>query len=736
MNHNILNKIEVCICILAFMGAAHGQTIINFEDSYNQTFNENGEKVLLKTFQQFKNIDKRPDSFSIRSDNEIYYRPNILNFIENINTNNPLKINQPIYNFNGYNGDVLIVDDEGDGNATSIQEAIDIAKPFDTIMVYSGVYNENITINKELNIIGLKTEYETGVDYGKPKIIGISGSSIVNIISDYTNFSGFNITQSNTNPSNVLFGIEIYANFSNIYNNEISNLVFGDGILVEGSENRVVNNSIHDNPYYGIISISSLDDLYVNNTFSNNTMSNNLYGGLAISGQVKSYVSNNSFYNDGMFAVPPIDIEVYNNFVNGKPLIYLQNTSNFTIDGDAGQILILQCDNITIIGQEISNTICAMEIIESQNCILINNTISQCIESGLYIVLSDNILVENNKLILNGYEIVDEQTNGTVTSYYGTGLTAAYSSNLIVQNSSISENYAGGIGFQVVNDSILFNNNIEGNLFGAWLMFSSRNEIYNNNFFNNDWNNIYLIDFQSIPDAVINLPDSTNNVIWFNNLYPTKDYSNNTRTINIGPFEIKLSNTLCSEDYTWYNSNQWDNGAIGNYWSMQWLRYDLDYDGINDVPTKIPIYGIDNYPLIAPINEVPDNTSPNVEIKFPEEGRLYFGNIIPSVRSPFNNTGIFSFWIKPLELKIYATDESGISFAFVYIDEYNPEKPLGNKLVPLRYRGSDIYTGYLDFPLFGPHTLIFVVGDKYGFNLFIKEMEVTCLYLPIPYFIS
>lgn len=46
--------------------------------------------------------------------------------------------------------DVIIVDDEGDGDYTSIKEAVNNANPGDTIEVYSGTYYEhNITIEKE-----------------------------------------------------------------------------------------------------------------------------------------------------------------------------------------------------------------------------------------------------------------------------------------------------------------------------------------------------------------------------------------------------------------------------------------------------------------------------------------------------------------------------------------------------------------------------------------------------------
>ena len=51
-------------------------------------------------------------------------------------------------------GNTLYVGGSGPNNYTSIQDAIDNASDGDTIYVYSGIYYENVVINKRINLIG------------------------------------------------------------------------------------------------------------------------------------------------------------------------------------------------------------------------------------------------------------------------------------------------------------------------------------------------------------------------------------------------------------------------------------------------------------------------------------------------------------------------------------------------------------------------------------------------------
>ena len=75
-------------------------------------------------------------------------------------------------NLNLANENVIVVDDEGDGDFVSIQAAINAAKDGDTIEVYSGIYHENLVVNKRVSLIGIPYELGEGNDEGKPVIEG------------------------------------------------------------------------------------------------------------------------------------------------------------------------------------------------------------------------------------------------------------------------------------------------------------------------------------------------------------------------------------------------------------------------------------------------------------------------------------------------------------------------------------------------------------------------------------
>jgi nitrous oxidase accessory protein len=216
---------------------------------------------------------------------------------------------QPILKSESLLNATWIVDNEGDEDFTTIQAAVDAAVNGDTIQIYSGMYIENIQIEKALTLTGIASEYLNGIDTGKPIIDGnntgdvvaiftegetkpitISGFIIQNsgnrnsaIIADFSN----DITISNNDIIDNHHGIYIYHSCSTIEENLIANNEYG--ILSEFADHCII---IIDNDY--CMQLESSHQLTINRNEFNN---NNKYGLILIRSPINK-ISFNNFINN------------------------------------------------------------------------------------------------------------------------------------------------------------------------------------------------------------------------------------------------------------------------------------------------------------------------------------------------------------------------------------------------------------------------------------------------------
>ncbi len=73
-------------------------------------------------------------------------------------------------------GETITVDDNGDADHSSIQEAVDEAQDGDAILIYSGDYSENIQVKKRVTI--------TGEDRDTTRITGKDNAYVLEILYD------------------------------------------------------------------------------------------------------------------------------------------------------------------------------------------------------------------------------------------------------------------------------------------------------------------------------------------------------------------------------------------------------------------------------------------------------------------------------------------------------------------------------------------------------------------------
>ena len=105
--------------------------------------------------------------------------------------------------------------------------------------------------------------------------------------------------------------------------------------------------------------------------------------GLEISGQKAAHYNTNIIKSD--------------NTVNNKPLYYWKFINGGIIPSGAGQVILVNCSNIKIENQNLSNASIGIEMVYSNNIDIMNNTLSS--NSFSILMMGSNY----NKIINNSY---------------------------------------------------------------------------------------------------------------------------------------------------------------------------------------------------------------------------------------------------------------------------------------------------------------------------------------------
>ncbi|MGF3555238.1 MAG: right-handed parallel beta-helix repeat-containing protein, partial [Thermoplasmatota archaeon] len=238
------------------------------------------------------------------------------------------------------------------------------------------------------------------------------------------------------------------------------------------------------------------------NTVSDNIFSDNIVYGMIIDEAKHTLVSNNLFYNDGIWLLDSYYNTFLNNMVNDKPLVYLEDESDKVIEEDAGQVILVNCDNITVQNKDLSNTTVGLLLERTHNCLISGNTLYSDKLVGIFLEYSSNnnismnmISDTNNGILLsNSYDNIIYFNNITLNE--GFGIYLAYSEGNTIATNTILDNYAGLVltgssNFNNVTDNVFFND-------GAWVYGA-----WKNNFLNNYVNDKPLIYLEDLSDMTI-----------------------------------------------------------------------------------------------------------------------------------------------------------------------------------------------------------------------------------------
>jgi len=217
---------------------------------------------------------------------------------------------------NAANPEIIVPD-----NYVSIQEAINHAIPGDTINIKTGIYSENLVIEKNnLTIIG-ENKHTTIID-------GQKSGNVVYVKADGIVLKGFTIKNSGYNLTD-------------------------SGIYVDHSQQSYIsdNNVIECN--IGIYLYAASNIVLRNNSINTNRYNFGVYGD-----NLQNYIH---------------DIDA-SNTIDGKPVVYWVNQTNLHPPIDAGYIAIVNSTNITIQDLTISKNWQAVLLAYSSKLIIKNVT--------------------------------------------------------------------------------------------------------------------------------------------------------------------------------------------------------------------------------------------------------------------------------------------------------------------------------------------------------------------------
>jgi len=440
--------------------------------------------------------------------------------------------------------------------------------------VYCDYSSRNIIVDNEIS-----RNYFNGICLDISSRNNITGNTIVD-----------NVGLDNLNKFRA--GINCYCSDENtIYNNNISHN-HGSGLFLLGSDNNNITKNIisfnfeevwYDDSY-GIY-IAGYGNIIKNNSILNNSdsgiylfgvngnhiiMNNNISSnspGIYLSCP-NNIISSNTFFSnkDNYLRNIGIDIDssnnhiienrfidngirifdktcqnnLSNNKINGKPLVYLVGQSNKTIE-NAGQIVLISCDNISIENQNILNIYAGITLINTNKCCIIGNNFSSTYyginlgessdnntiqdndfysnKNGIFISSSvHNEIIDNNlsidwtaiglynasysilkdniiKSAEYGIKIFDSDNNcinNNSLSNNPQGIQISWSHfNIILENQVLDSNEVGIAVYESHNNNII-NNNMSNNKRGIYFYLSDNNNVVENNFINNKRNALFM----------------------------------------------------------------------------------------------------------------------------------------------------------------------------------------------------------------------------------------------------
>jgi parallel beta-helix repeat protein len=585
------------------------------------------------------------------------------------------------------------VDGSGGADFTGIQDAINNASVGDTIIVYSGVYYENVVVNKSVTLMG----------NGYPVVDAGGEGDAIRLNADGITLVGFTATNS---VSYFSAGIKVTSNNNTITGNNVRNYNW-HGIQLEDSSNNIITDNNVDNNVNGILLSSS----------NNNT------------------IVGNTFVKDGLYFAYGISCQniVENNTVNGKPLVYLEDVSDYKVE-DAGQVILVNCNNITVENLVLSNTSVGVELLETRNSRISNNTVCNNWEgillydsrnnhitgnnvnnndAGIYFghISFDNIIAGNNVnnndvgiYLKSGYNTI---TGNNVNNNRNHGIYLTNSNNNFIKGNDIfCNNYVG-----IYIGSISFNNNITGNnvnnnKHGIHFDYNSFDNIITGNVFVND--GLFFVYDISCQNIVENNTVNGKPLVYLEDVsdYKVEDAGQVilVNCNNITVENLVLSNTSVGVELLKTRNSRISNNTVCNNWNgIQLEDSSNNFITGNNVSNNnergINLRDSSNNHITS--NNVSNNNECGINLRDSSNNHIYLNNFINNTDNAhsYESTKI---WNSPLEITYTYGGNAYTNYIGNYWSDYNGTDAEGDGIGNTPYSIDSKGDESDDYPLMKP----------------------------------
>jgi parallel beta-helix repeat protein len=507
---------------------------------------------------------------------------------------------------------------------STIKLALNNASNGDTVLVSDGYYAEGQIDVLEDGVILVADGHAVLDGEGKDYVLNIKADHVVVEGFEIRNGSKYGVNMqgyANTLTKNYIHnntdGVRFYeSTYSIISLNNITTKpswewrVYRRSMLVQRSSNNSISQNILKG---GALWLSESEG----NFLTSNNVSDANFGLVFETSPYNTLRGNNMMNNTRNLAIWKWDVVTLNrplqypwqaindidasNTVDGKPVYYWTNEHDKTVPLDAGCVILIYCNDITVENLNIKNNLNGILLLDTNGTRISKNNITAC--SGHlweyyggdimgFFGCSNNIITLNNLTSSDQCILFEWPSNNNVISWNTVAnCTLAYGIYINSSNSTVSSNNVMNCGAGICIDGerdTAIRNTIIG-VDGYNLLLQGPYHRITENYIRGGDIGIVL---DWVSDSVI----FANNVTMMN--YGIDNWYSSNNLIFHNNFML---NTVSYRPYGMLTENKWDNGYAcgGNYWS-DYTGYDQNHDGLGDTPHILDESNQDNYPLMHP----------------------------------------------------------------------------------------------------------------------------------------